>query len=71
MATEYLAYLRVRKLGTNEVVCDEGVTTVDVGKVGVKVIGLLIAMGDGYWVDESEVDAKRKELEREREMQGD
>ena len=54
-----VAYLRVRRLDTRELVCSVGVKNVSEHYVERVMSGMLRNMAEDYYIDDSEVDAAR------------
>lgn len=64
-AKKYLAYLRIRRFDTREIVHSVGVSNLGEGYIERVMYGMLINMNtDQYFIDDSEVDEARKERER-------
>lgn len=61
MSTEYKAYLRVRKLGTDELIHSVGLQQINQSYVERVMRGMLINMDtDNYYIDDSEVEEAQK-----------
>lgn len=56
---QYKAYLIVRDLNTREEIDRIGLTNLGENHVERVMRGMLINMGDGFYIDDSEVDAAR------------